>query len=128
MTEAQDVSTETQPETGFQLKKVPPFWLAVIVLAMFGAAVWAGGEIAKGEIAQQQLDSITAQGKVLRVKVDIAPGAEITPEAVEVVDTFANRVEPYCLTSPSSALGKKTRYGLERGQVITVRDLESGSP
>jgi len=106
------------------LTKIAPIWPLIIALAMFAAAVWAGGEIAKGEIAQQQLDSITAKGNLVRAKTKLAPGAVIGENAVEAVDTFANRVEPYCINAVTSVRGKKCKYGLEPGQILTARDLE----
>jgi len=105
-------------------KKVAPFWIGVIIASMFCAAVWAGGEIAKGEIAQQQLDTITAKGKVVKARMVVPPDVVLAPEMIEEVDAFANRIEPYCINSATSAMGKKTRYGLEPGQVLTIRDLK----
>jgi|GEM_PF-1520368 len=106
------------------LSKISLLWPALIALAMFCAALWAGGEIAKGEIAQQQLDSITAKGNLVRVRVKLPAGAVIDEGSLEAVETFANRVEPYCITGLAVTRGKKTKYGLEPGQILTVRDLE----
>jgi hypothetical protein len=104
--------------------KVPLLWTVIVAICMFGAALWGGGEIARGEIAQQQLDLITAKGRVVKAKITVPPGAVVTAEMVEEVDAYANRVEPYCLNRAALVIGKKTRYGLESGQVVIVKDLQ----
>jgi hypothetical protein len=104
--------------------KVPILWIVIVAVAMFGAAVWGGGEIARGEIAQQQLDSITAKGRLVKAKISVPPGTVLGPEMIEEVDVYANRVEPYCLNRASSVIGKTVKYGLEKSQVMIVKDLQ----
>jgi hypothetical protein len=115
-------TTEVKPATDFA--KIPRKWPIVMAVAMFGAAIWGGGEVARGEIAQQELDSITAKGRLVKVKVALPPGVVVTNGMLEEIEVFANRVEPYCVNRAASAVGKKTKYGLEAGQVLTVKDLE----
>jgi flagella basal body P-ring formation protein FlgA len=113
-----------EDKTESDFSKVPKSWPIVVAVAMFGAAVWGGGEIARGEIAQRQLDSITAKGRLVKAKVSLPSGAVVTAKVVEEVPTYANRVEPYCFNKSASVIGKKTKFGFEAGQVLTVKDLE----
>jgi hypothetical protein len=123
--ELQAVTPDETRLTGHLLgsRKLPPVVPFVIGAVMFGAAFWAGGTIATGEIAGLELDSQTAQGHVMRVKVNVPAGELIPDGAVVREHAYANRIEPYCITSQAAVAGKKTRYGLEVGQIVTARDL-----
>ena len=113
-----------EEKTANDFAKVPIMWPIVAAVAMFAAAIWGGGEIARGEIAQRQLDSITAKGYLVRAKKSVPPGVVVTADMIEEIGTYANRVEPYCVNKGASVIGKKTKFGLEGGQVLTVRDVE----
>jgi hypothetical protein len=116
--------TSEQLIQGSSSMKVPPAAPFIIAVVMFGASFWAGGRIAESEVAMIKLDDRTAQSHIVKVKANIAPGAEITPESVEELPAYANRIEPYFINSASTTRGKKAKFGLEVGQVITVKDLE----
>jgi hypothetical protein len=115
---------ETGERQSYDFTKMPLIWPLLICAVMFAGAVWGGGEIARGEIAQQDLDSITAKGHLVKAKRFVPPGVVVTAEMVQEVEAYANRVEPYCLNRAAAAIGKKTKFGLEAGQVLVVKDLE----
>lgn len=100
--------------------------LFLLPLAM-GAAWYAGGEIANGEVSQYRaanLEQNTAKATVLRVRQDVPPGAVVEADMLSVQDTFANRSEPHMVSKLGDAVGKKVKYGLSVGQVLVNEDLE----
>lgn len=107
------------------LKPIKAF-LFLLPLAM-GAAWYAGGEIANGEVSQYRaanLEQNTAKATVLRVRQDVPPGAVVTASMLSVQDTFANRSESHMVSKLGDAVGKKVKYGLAVGQVLVNEDLE----
>ncbi|MBU6450476.1 MAG: hypothetical protein KGS72_01765 [Cyanobacteria bacterium REEB67] len=123
----QDVISDRTSEPliqGSSSLKIPPAAPFIIAVIMFGASFWAGGRIAESEVAMIKLDDRTAQGHIVKVKADVAPGAVIAPEAIEELPAYANRIEPYFINSAAATQGKKAKFGLEVGQVITVKDLD----
>lgn len=107
------------------LKPIKAF-LFLLPLAM-GAAWYAGGEIANGEVSQYRaanLEQNTAKATVLRVRQDVPPGAVVTADMLNVQDTFANRSESHMVSKLADAVGKKVKYGLSVGQVLVNEDLE----
>lgn len=91
------------------------------------AGCYAGNEIATQEVAQyraETLDKNTAQDKLVMVKKDVPPDTVITAAMVEPCQAFSNRIEADLVTSLADVVGKKTKFGLNKGQMVSRADLK----
>ncbi len=105
----------------------PIMYLLLTIPVAMAAGVYAGNEIATQEVAQHRAEALernTAQDFLIRVKVDVPPNVVIEPSMVEARQAFANRIEPDLETSLKAVLGKKSKFGLSKGQVVAKADLE----
>lgn len=101
-------------------------FLFLVPIAM-GAGYYAGNEIATGEVALHKAESLernTAQGKVVRVKKDVPPDVVIDAGLLEEQTVFANRIEPDLVRSLNEVVGKKSKFGLNKGQLVVNEDLK----
>ena len=116
-------------------KTYKPFALYMLLLPfMASSGFLAGKEIAQGEYNSQKMEKISKQVRVVKLKVDVPPAVVLTEAIVmpaqkadvvfEEVDMFANRAIGDEVTSLKSIVGRKTKYGLNKGQVLVQRDLE----
>ncbi|MBX9939210.1 MAG: SAF domain-containing protein [Candidatus Obscuribacterales bacterium] len=120
---------------GGRSKIYKPFALYMLLLPfMASSGFLAGKEIAQGEYNSQKMEKISKQVRVVKLKVAVPPGVVLTEAIVspaqkadvvfEEVDIFANRSIGDEVESLKSIIGKKTKYGLNKGQVLVQRDLE----
>ncbi|TXI95478.1 MAG: hypothetical protein E6Q34_02990 [Burkholderiaceae bacterium] len=116
-------------------KTYKPFALYMLLLPfMASSGFLAGKEIAQGEYNSQKMEKISKQVRVVKLKVDVPPAVVLTEAVVmpaqkadvvfEEVDIFVNRAIGDEVTSLKSIVGRKTKYGLNKGQVLVQRDLE----
>lgn len=101
------------------------YFLFLLPIAM-GAGYYAGNEIAVSEVAMhkaEKLEANTAQGTVIRVLRDMPPDTVIDATLVQEQKAFNNRIEPDLVNSIDLVVGKKTKYGLSRGQMVVRDDL-----
>lgn len=116
-------------------KTYKPFALYMLLLPfMASSGFLAGKEIAQGEYNSQKMEKISKQVRVVKLKVDVPPAVVLTEAVVmpaqkadvvfEEVDIFVNRAIGDEVTSLKSIVGKKTKYGLNKGQILVQRDLE----
>lgn len=131
----QTVQNNEQGAVGTKAKTYKPFALYMLLLPfMASSGFLAGKEIAQGEYNSQKMEKISKQVRVVKLKVDVPPAVVLTEAVVmpaqkadvvfEEVDIFANRAIGDEVTSLKSIVGKKTKYGLNKGQVLVQRDLE----
>ena len=102
-------------------------FLFLIPIAM-GAGYYAGNEIAVGEVAMHKAEKLevnTARDIVVRVLQDVPPNTVIDATMVQKQDAFQNRIEPDLVNSLDLVIGKKTKYGLAKGQCVVKEDLEA---
>ena len=91
-----------------------------------GAGYYAGHEIAVAEVAMNKAEKLeinTAQGTVIRVLRDVPPNTVIDSALLQEQKTFSNRIEPDLVNSIDLVVGKKTKYGLSKGQLVVSDDL-----
>ncbi|CAN5153096.1 hypothetical protein BH11CYA1_BH11CYA1_16880 [soil metagenome] len=108
------------------LKPIKNF-LFLIPIAM-GAGYYAGNEIAVGEVAMHKAEKLeidTAQGAVVKVLQNVPPNVVINATMVQKQEAFRNRLEPDLVNSVDLVIGKKTRFGLMKGQCVVNDDLEA---
>ena len=101
------------------------YFLFLLPIAM-GAGYYAGNEIAVSEVAMhraEKLEANTAQGTIIRVLQDVPPNTVIESALVQEQKTFNNRIEPDLVNSINLVIGKKTKYGLSKGQLVVLDDL-----
>lgn len=131
----QSVQNNEQGAAVVKAKTYKPFALYMLLLPfMASSGFLAGKEIAQGEYNSQKMEKISKQVRVVKLKVDVPPAVVLTEAVVmpaqkadvvfEEVDMFANRAIGDEVTSLKSIVGKKTKYGLNKGQVLVQRDLE----
>ncbi|MBN8660780.1 MAG: SAF domain-containing protein [Candidatus Obscuribacter phosphatis] len=131
----QSVQNNEQGAAVVKAKTYKPFALYMLLLPfMASSGFLAGKEIAQGEYNSQKMEKISKQVRVVKLKVDVPPAVVLTEAVVmpaqkadvvfEEVDIFANRAIGDEVTSLKSIVGKKTKYGLNKGQVLVQRDLE----
>ncbi|OPZ90611.1 MAG: hypothetical protein BWY75_00660 [bacterium ADurb.Bin425] len=131
----QTVQNNEQGAAVVKAKTYKPFALYMLLLPfMASSGFLAGKEIAQGEYNSQKMEKISKQVRVVKLKVDVPPAVVLTEAVVmpaqkadvvfEEVDIFANRAIGDEVTSLKSIVGKKTKYGLNKGQVLVQRDLE----
>jgi hypothetical protein len=131
----QTVQNNEQGAASVKAKTYKPFALYMLLLPfMASSGFLAGKEIAQGEYNSQKMEKISKQVRVVKLKVDVPPAVVLTEAVVmpaqkadvvfEEVDIFANRAIGDEVTSLKSIVGKKTKYGLNKGQVLVQRDLE----
>lgn len=102
------------------------YLLFTVPLAM-AAGCYAGNEIATQEVAQHRTETLeknTAQDKLVVVKKDVPPDTVISTDMLELHQAFANRIEPNLVRSFDLVVGKKTKFGLNKGQVVVTDDLK----
>lgn len=112
-----------KPESNFIARNKPVAFFLVVVPIMLGWGYYAGREQANGEISTLKLDTITASGKIVKARVDVAPQSLIQASDLEECSAFANRITGV-EASLSEIIGKKARYGLNKKQVVMRLDLE----
>jgi flagella basal body P-ring formation protein FlgA len=113
-------------ENNASLKPIK-YFLFLVPIAM-GAGYYAGNEIAIGEVAMhkaEKLESNTAQGTIVKVLDDVPSNTVIVPSMVQAQTAFNNRIEPDLVTSIDLVVGKKTKFGLNKGQFVVKEDLEN---
>ena len=112
----------TEKETSLKPIK---YFLFLVPIAM-GAGYYAGTEIATSEVAMhraEKLEANTAQGTVIRVLQDVPPDVVVDDSMVKAQSAFLNRIEPDLVNSIDLVIGKKSRYGLNKGQLVVNDDL-----
>ncbi len=102
----------------------PLFFFALLLPFLFSSGYFAGREIASGEIHQLKAEADSVQKKVLKCKRDVAPNAVITLDDVIEVDVFGNRTAGGEVLKAADAVGHKAHYGMNKDQVVMVRDLD----
>ncbi|MCA0315524.1 MAG: SAF domain-containing protein [Candidatus Melainabacteria bacterium] len=131
----QTVQNIEQGAAAVKAKTYKPFALYMLLLPfMASSGFLAGKEIAQGEYNSQKMEKISKQVRVVKLKVDVPPAVVLTEAIVmpaqkadvvfEEVDIFVNRAIGDEVTSLKSIVGRKTKYGLNKGQVLVQRDLE----
>jgi len=119
---------ETTQKNSKDITPLTPIkYLLFTIPVAIAAGLYAGNEIGIQEVAQHKQESLernTAQDFLVLVKEDVPPNVVIEPAMVEVSQTFANRIEPDLATSLKAVVGKKTKFGLNKGQVVAKADLE----
>jgi hypothetical protein len=101
------------------------YFLFLVPIAM-GAGYYAGSEIAVSEVAMhkaEKLEANTAQGTVIRVLQDVPPDVVVDGAMINAQSTFHNRIEPDLVNSIDLVIGKKTKFGLNKGQLVVKDDL-----
>jgi flagella basal body P-ring formation protein FlgA len=54
---------------------------------------------------------------------DVPPDVVVDSAMVNAQSTFHNRIEPDLVNSIDLVIGKKTKYGLNKGQLVVKDDL-----
>ncbi|MBP9089838.1 SAF domain-containing protein [bacterium] len=101
------------------------YFLFLIPIAM-GAGYYAGNEIAVSEVAMHKAEKLevnTAQGTVVRVLQNVPPNTVIDSAMLQEQKAFSNRIEPDLVNSGDLVVGKRTKFGLNKGQLVVVDDL-----
>ncbi len=101
------------------------YFLFLIPIAM-GAGYYAGNEIAVSEVAMHKAEKLevnTAQGTVVRVLQNVPPNTVIHSAMLQEQKAFSNRIEPDLVNSGDLVVGKRTKSGLNKGQLVVVDDL-----
>ncbi len=102
------------------------FFLFLVPIAM-AAGYYAGNEIGAGEVAMHKTESLeanTAQGSVVMVIKDVPPDTVIDAAVLEERKVFANRIESDLITGADKVVGKKSKFGLNKGQCVVADDLK----
>lgn len=101
------------------------YFLFLLPIAM-GAGYYAGNEIAVSEVAMHKAEKLevnTAQGTVVRVLQDVPPNTVLNSAVLQEQKAFNNRIEPDLVNSSDLVVGKKTKFGLNKGQLVVLDDL-----
>lgn len=102
-----------------------PFAYYMVLLPfLVWSGYYAGCEVARGEINVQKLENVSVMVKLVKAKTDVPPQVVLGAQHLEEVEVFANRQVGGELQQLKQALGKKSHYGLVKGQVLLEQELE----
>lgn len=102
----------------------PVMFFGLLLPFLFGSGYYSGCEIANGEINQLKAEHDTVQKKIVKASRDVPPQTVLTDSDVVEVDVYANRTVSGEMTKKAEVVGRKAHYGLNKDQVVMVRDLE----
>lgn len=99
--------------------------ILILVCALAGVLFhfWQSDQYSQGQRVEEELERKAARGVVVFALRDILEGETIMSDAIEAREIDQSKIPQGVLGETAVAVGKKAKYGISKGQIVSPHDL-----